>query len=70
MVVRSGSSFVIKRNKQRNTTEPSTLKARNPSRYNRLIHRKTVAVEPAENGKGVAVVRKRSSGQGNPPPPA
>ncbi|XP_011852353.1 PREDICTED: 60S ribosomal protein L28 isoform X3 [Mandrillus leucophaeus] len=52
MVVRNCSSFLIKRNKQTYSTEPNNLKARNSFRYNGLIHRKTVGVEPAADGKG------------------
>ena len=55
--------------------EPNNLKARNSFRYNGLIHRKTVGVEPAADGKGVVVVMKRRSGEhlpwlgpGNRPP--
>lgn len=66
MVVRNCSSFLIKRNKQTYSTEPNNLKARNSFRYNGLIHRKTVGVEPAADGKGVVVVLKRRSGE----PPA
>uniref|UniRef100_A0A8D2K095 Large ribosomal subunit protein eL28 n=1 Tax=Theropithecus gelada TaxID=9565 RepID=A0A8D2K095_THEGE len=62
MVVRNCSSFLIKRNKQTYSTEPNNLKARNSFRYNGLIHRKTVGVEPAADGKGVVVVIKRRSG--------
>lgn len=43
--------------------EPNNLKARNSFRYNGLIHRKTVGVEPAADGKGVVVVMKRRSGE-------
>ncbi|XP_045142955.1 60S ribosomal protein L28-like, partial [Echinops telfairi] len=64
MVVRNCSSFLIKRNKQKYSTEPNNLKARNSFRYNGLIHRKTV--EPAADGKGVVVVLKRRSGQRKP----
>ena len=39
------------------------MKARNSFRYNGLIHRKTVGVEPAADGKGVVVVIKRRSGE-------
>uniref|UniRef100_A0A2K6FAJ7 Large ribosomal subunit protein eL28 n=1 Tax=Propithecus coquereli TaxID=379532 RepID=A0A2K6FAJ7_PROCO len=66
MVVRNCSSFLIKRNKQTYSTEPNNLKARNSFRYNGLIHRKTVGVEPAADGKGVVVVMKRRSGQRKP----
>uniref|UniRef100_A0A8C2RD01 Large ribosomal subunit protein eL28 n=1 Tax=Capra hircus TaxID=9925 RepID=A0A8C2RD01_CAPHI len=63
MVVRNCSSFLIKRNKQTYSTEPNNLKARNSFRYNGLIHRKTVGVEPAADGKGVVVVMKRRFGR-------
>lgn len=43
--------------------EPNNLKARNSFRYNGLIHRKTVGVEPAADGKGIVVVMKRRSGE-------
>ncbi|XP_032504895.1 60S ribosomal protein L28-like [Phocoena sinus] len=66
MVVRNCSSFLIKRNKQTYSNEPNNLKACNSFRYNGLIHRKTVGVEPAEDGKGVVVVVKRRSGQRKP----
>lgn len=46
--------------------EPNNLKARNSFRYNGLIHRKTVGVEPAADGKGVVVVMKRRSGEPSP----
>ncbi|ELK23872.1 60S ribosomal protein L28 [Myotis davidii] len=44
--------------------EPNNLKARNSFRYNGLIHRKTVGVEPAPDGKGVVGIMKRRSGRG------
>ncbi|XP_032905302.1 60S ribosomal protein L28 [Amblyraja radiata] len=66
MVVRNCSSFLIKRNRQVYSTEPNNLKARNSYRYNGLIHRKTVGVEPAADGKGVVVVLKKRAGQRKP----
>lgn len=42
--------------------EPNNLKARNSFRYNGLIHRKTVGVEPAPDGKGIVVVLKKRAG--------
>ncbi|XP_048372277.1 60S ribosomal protein L28 [Sphaerodactylus townsendi] len=66
MIVRNCSSFLIKRNKQTYSTEPNNLKARNSFRYNGLIHRKTVGVEPAADGKGVVVVLKKRAGQRKP----
>ncbi|XP_069745549.1 large ribosomal subunit protein eL28 [Narcine bancroftii] len=66
MIIRNCSSFLIKRNKQTYSTEPYNLKARNSFRYNGLIHRKTVGVEPAADGKGVVIVLKKRAGQRKP----
>ncbi|NXN97670.1 RL28 protein, partial [Rhinopomastus cyanomelas] len=66
MVVRNCSSFLIKRNNQTYSTEPNNLKARNSFRYNGLIHRKTLGVEPAPDGKGIVVVLKKRVGQRKP----
>ncbi|MFV1327000.1 60S ribosomal protein L28, partial [Klebsiella pneumoniae] len=66
MVIRNSSSFLIKRNKQTYSTEPNNLKARNAFRFNGLIHRKTIGIEPAADGKGVVVVLKKRSGQRKP----
>uniref|UniRef100_A0A8C0K3I6 Large ribosomal subunit protein eL28 n=1 Tax=Canis lupus dingo TaxID=286419 RepID=A0A8C0K3I6_CANLU len=66
MVVRNCSSFLIKRNKQTYSTEPNNLKARSSFRYNGLIHRKTVGVEPAADGKGICVESEKTPhSQGN-----
>ncbi|KAH1184495.1 hypothetical protein KIL84_012436 [Mauremys mutica] len=66
MIVRNCSSFLLKRNKQTYSTKPNNLKARNSFHYNGLIHRKTVGMEPAANGKGVVVVLKKRAGQRKP----
>ncbi|KAM9451067.1 large ribosomal subunit protein eL28 [Clarias gariepinus] len=66
MVIRNNSSFLIKRNKQTYSTEPNNLKARNAFRFNGLIHRKTVGVEQAADGKGVVVVLKKRAGHRKP----
>ncbi|KAB0388766.1 hypothetical protein E2I00_000722 [Balaenoptera physalus] len=63
MIRRNCSSFLIKRSKQTCSTEPDNRKARSSFRYNRFIHRRTVGVEPAADGKGVVVVMKRRSSQ-------
>ncbi|XP_043847667.1 60S ribosomal protein L28-like [Dromiciops gliroides] len=65
MVLQNCSSFPIKRNKQTDSTEPNNLKARNSFRYNGLIQRKTVGIEPAAD-KGIVVVLKRRAGQRKP----
>ncbi|XP_063297408.1 large ribosomal subunit protein eL28-like [Pelobates fuscus] len=66
MVIRNSSSFLIKRNNQVYSTEPNNLKAQNSFRYNGLIHRKTVGVELAADGKGVVVILKKRAGQRKP----
>lgn len=42
--------------------EPNNLKARNAFRFNGLIHRKTVGVEQAADGKGVVIILKKRAG--------
>jgi large subunit ribosomal protein L28e len=39
------------------------LRARNSFRYNGLINRKTIGVEPAKDGKGVVLVTKKGGGK-------
>ncbi|CAG5867794.1 unnamed protein product [Menidia menidia] len=56
MVIRNCSSFLIKRNGQTYSTEPNNLKSRNSFRFNGLVHKKTVGVQPAADGKGVVVI--------------
>uniref|UniRef100_A0A671F565 Large ribosomal subunit protein eL28 n=1 Tax=Rhinolophus ferrumequinum TaxID=59479 RepID=A0A671F565_RHIFE len=48
LVPRPHFHFLIKRNKQMYSTEPSNLKACNSFCYNGLIHWKTVGMEPAQ----------------------
>ncbi|TNN27913.1 60S ribosomal protein L28 [Liparis tanakae] len=64
MVIRNCSSFLIKRNGQTYSTEANNLKSKNSFRFNGLVHRKTVGVQPAADGKGVVVVLKKR--RGNP----
>ncbi|XP_073680986.1 large ribosomal subunit protein eL28 [Garra rufa] len=66
LVIRNNSSFLIKRNKQTYSTEPYNLKAKNSFRFNGLVHRKTVGIEPAADGKGVVVILKKRPGQHKP----
>ncbi|XP_030598492.1 large ribosomal subunit protein eL28 isoform X1 [Archocentrus centrarchus] len=66
MVIRNCSSFLIKRNGQTYSTEPNNLKARNSFRFNGLVHKKTVGVQPAADGKGIVVVLKKRAGQNKP----
>ncbi|XP_057406580.1 60S ribosomal protein L28-like [Balaenoptera acutorostrata] len=67
MIRRNCSSFLIKRSKQTRSTEANNLKARSSFRYNRFVHRRTVGVEPAADGKGVVVVMQRRSSQRKAP---
>nr|XP_033813676.1 60S ribosomal protein L28-like [Geotrypetes seraphini] len=55
-----------KKQKLKIRTEPNNLKSRNSFRYNGLIYRKTVGVEPAADGKGIVVVLKKRAGQRKP----
>lgn len=66
MVVGNCSSFLIKRNKQTYSTEPSNLKAYNSFCYNWLIHYKSVGMELVAKGKGIVVVIKWRLGQWKP----
>ncbi|XP_048648189.1 60S ribosomal protein L28-like [Marmota marmota marmota] len=66
MVLWNCSSFLIKRDKQTYSTEPNNLKAHNSFHYNRLIHLKTVGMEPVANGKGLVVIMKHRSSQQKP----
>ena len=56
MIIRNNSSFLVKRkNVPTMTREPNNLKGKNSFRFNGLVRRKTVGVEPATGGKGVVV---------------
>ncbi|XP_036611549.1 60S ribosomal protein L28-like [Trichosurus vulpecula] len=66
MVLRNCSSFLITGNKQKYSAEPNNLKARNSFRYNSLIHRKTVGIEQATDGKGILVVLKQRASRRTP----
>ncbi|XP_077593968.1 large ribosomal subunit protein eL28 isoform X1 [Stigmatopora nigra] len=66
MVIRNCSSFLLKRNGQTYSTEANNLKSRNSFRFNGLVHRKTVGVQPAPDGKGVVVVTKKRAGKNKP----
>ncbi|KAL0593608.1 60S ribosomal protein L28 [Plecturocebus cupreus] len=69
MVRRSCSGFLIKRNKHTCSNEPSNLKARNSFRYNRLIRRQTVGVEPQPMAKTSWWSRRGDQASGRLPPP-
>ncbi|KAI8770981.1 60S ribosomal protein L28 [Biomphalaria glabrata] len=66
LIIRNNSSTLLKRSKQNMSLEPNNLKSKNSFRYNGLIHRKTIGVEPAKDGKGVVLVTKKSKGLRKP----
>ncbi|XP_070532776.1 large ribosomal subunit protein eL28-like [Ptychodera flava] len=66
LIIRDNSSFLVKNNNMVFTKEPNNLKNKNSFRYNGLIHRKTVGIEPAEDGKGVVLVTKKQNAKRNP----
>ncbi|KAH9490385.1 60S ribosomal protein L28 [Bulinus truncatus] len=66
LIIRNNSSTLLKRSRQNMSLEPNNLKSKNSFRYNGLIHRKTVGIEPAKDGKGVVLVTKKSTGLRKP----
>jgi len=64
--MRDNSSFLLKGNRTVFTREPNNLKSKNAFRYNGLIHKKTVGIEPAEDGKGVVLVTKKQNAKNKP----
>ncbi|XP_012938412.1 60S ribosomal protein L28 [Aplysia californica] len=66
LIIRNNSSFLLKRSRLNMSLEPNNLKSKNSFRYNGFIHRKTVGVEPAKDGKGVVVVTRKSKGLRRP----
>lgn len=83
--VQNCSSFLMKTNKETNSTAPSSMKACNSFCYNRLknsksfsynrlcynrhSHNKTVDVAPVAHGRAVAVVMNGDGAHKNPLPP-
>ncbi|XP_076090827.1 large ribosomal subunit protein eL28-like [Mytilus galloprovincialis] len=66
LIIRNNSSYLLKGSRQTFSTEPNNLKAKNCFRYNGLVNRKTVGVEPAKDGKGVVMITKNSKGYRKP----
>ncbi|XP_052094452.1 60S ribosomal protein L28-like [Mytilus californianus] len=66
LIIRNNSSYLLKGSRQTFSTEPNNLKAKNCFRYNGLVNRKTVGVEPSKDGKGVVMVTKNSRGHRKP----
>jgi len=56
LVVRNNSSFLMKRRHAPTfSRERNNLKGRNSFRYNGLVRKKCVGIEPASSGKGVVM---------------
>ena len=66
LIIRDNSCFLLKGSRQTFSTEPNNLKSKNSKRYNGLINRKTIGVEPAKDGKGVVFVTKNRGGYRRP----
>ncbi|XP_046368562.1 large ribosomal subunit protein eL28-like [Haliotis cracherodii] len=66
MIIRNNSSFLLKRPGLTVSTERNNLKNINSFRYNGLIRRKTVGVEPAKDGKGIVMVTRNATGTRKP----
>merc|ERR1711909_194951 len=67
MIIRNNSSTLLK-GKAAHTfsREANNLKSRNSFRFNGLIHKKSVGVEAASDGKGVVLVTKNSGSSRKP----
>ncbi|XP_021361559.1 60S ribosomal protein L28-like [Mizuhopecten yessoensis] len=65
-IIRNNSCFLLKGNKRTFSMEPNNLKAINSFRYNGLVRKKTIGVEPAKDGKGVVLVTRNQSGWRKP----
>ncbi|ESN91563.1 hypothetical protein HELRODRAFT_165615 [Helobdella robusta] len=62
MIVRNSSSFLMKRRHAPTfSKERNNLKGLNSYRFNGLIRKKTIGVEPLPDGKGVAIITKNAS---------
>ncbi|KAL8575713.1 hypothetical protein ACOMHN_055902 [Nucella lapillus] len=66
LIVRNSSCYLLKRNRQNLSLEPNNLKGRNSFRYSGLVHKRTVGVEPAKDGKGVVLVTRKVKGSRKP----
>ncbi|XP_033727513.1 60S ribosomal protein L28-like [Pecten maximus] len=65
-IIRNNSCFLLKGNKRTFSMEPNNLKAINSFRYNGIVQRKTIGVEPAKDGKGVVMVTRKNQGWRKP----
>nr|ACD65177.1 putative 60S ribosomal protein RPL28 [Phoronis muelleri] len=64
LIVRNNSAFTLKNRLGANITfnrEANNLKGVNSFRYSGLVQQKTVSVEPCADGKGVALVTRKTN---------
>jgi large subunit ribosomal protein L28e len=67
LIIRNNSSFLMKRKHMPTLSkEPHNLKGRNSFRYNGLVQKKTVGIEPASSGKGIVLVTRNSTSARKP----
>ncbi|CAB3364916.1 Hypothetical predicted protein [Cloeon dipterum] len=64
-IIRNNNAFLVKKRniKKPFSTEPSNLSNLASFRFNGLIHKKTLGVEPAKEGKGFQLVWKKTRNQ-------
>nr|AGG41268.1 ribosomal protein L28 [Cerebratulus lacteus] len=65
-IIRKNSCFLVKGRGVTFTREPNNLTGRNSFRYNGLVHKKTLGVEPCSDGKGVVLVTRKATGTRKP----
>ncbi|KAF4531887.1 hypothetical protein B566_EDAN000916 [Ephemera danica] len=65
MIIRNNNAFLMKKRniKKPFSTEPNNLPNLCSFRYNGLIHKKTIGIEPATDNKGFKLVYKRTKNQ-------
>ncbi|WP_411027207.1 60S ribosomal protein L28, partial [Salmonella sp. s54925] len=65
-IIRNNSSFLVKSLGTTFSKEPNNITAKNAFKFNGLIHKKVMGVNPSPDGKGVIVVQKKKRGQHKP----
>merc|ERR1712189_103919 len=65
-IIRNNSCFLKKSHSLTLTKEPNNLTGLNSFKYNGLVNKKTVGVEPALGGKGVVLAIRKTKGARKP----
>merc|ERR1712126_220574 len=65
-IIRNNSCFLKKSHGLTLTKEPNNLTGINSFKYNGLVNKKTVGVEPAPSGKGVVLSLRKTKGANRP----